>query len=226
MKKFFLILICACLFFLQQATAQLKSFIISPNGDTLNKVDKKGWKQGRWVIRTEPLRGEDGFEDEGVFKDDKKEGVWRHYTLKGDPIGFETYLHGSKDGKQQYYTAFGELLREESWKGFNPDAPYDTIPVYGTGSGEILSYKIVKAEPYSVKHGTWKFYESFTGRLYKTEEWDRNNLVVPKPPKEDVAASSEGTLKKKVVPKTPEMLEWEKKNRGKKKGLKSGETRL
>ncbi len=225
MKKNILLLLFTCFIFLQKGTAQLKSFILSPNGDTLNKIDKKGLKQGRWVIRTEPLRGEDGFEDEGVFKDDKKEGVWRHYTLKGDPIGFETFLHGGKDGKQQYYTALGEIIREESWKGFNPDAPYDTIPIYGTGSGEIIDYKIVKAEPYSIKQGTWKFYESFTGRLYKTEEWDRNNLVVPKPAQQNTATSSAAT-KKKIVPKTPEMIEWEKKNKGKKKVIRSGETRL
>jgi hypothetical protein len=224
MKKILSFIVFVCFIFLQNATAQLKSYILSPKGDTLNKVDKKGWKQGRWVIRTEPLRGEDGFEDEGIFKDDKKEGVWRHYTVNGDPIGFETYLHGGKDGKQQYYTPLGELVREESWKGFNPDTPFDTIAIYGTGSGEIIDYKIVKAEPYSVKQGTWKFYESVTGRLYRTEEWDRNNLVVPKSEKKIVAATAPGI--KKVVAKTPEMLLWEKKNKGKKKVLRSGETRL
>jgi antitoxin component YwqK of YwqJK toxin-antitoxin module len=206
------------------ANAQHKSFKISAKGDTINVVDKKGLKQGKWVIRTEALRGEDGFEDEGRFKDDLKEGIWRHYTLMGDPIGFETYLHGGKDGLQQYYTPFGELIREESWKGYNPDAPYDTIPIYGTGSNEILNYKIVKAVQYSVKQGTWRFYESFTGKLIRKEEWERNNLVIPNAPKKDVAV---GDIKvKKVVPKTPEMLEFDKKKKGKKKALRDGETSL
>lgn len=205
--------------------AQLKSFKISQRNDTINRVDKKGLKQGKWVLRTEPLRGEEGFEDEGIYKDDVKEGIWRHYTLIGDPIGFETYLHGGKDGLQQYYSPFGDLLREENWRGYNPDAPYDTIAVYGTGSNEIIDYKIVKAQQYSVKHGVWKYYEPTTGRLIKSEEWDRNRIVLPNQPKEIVVNNNDPKVKKSI-PKTPEMIEWERKNKGKKKVLRNGETSL
>jgi hypothetical protein len=205
--------------------AQYKSFKMSPNGDTINRIDKNGLKQGKWVMRTEALRGEEGYEEEGIFKNDQKEGIFRRYTLIGDPIGFETWLHGGKDGPQQYYSPLGELLREESWKGYNPDAPYDTIAIYGTGNGEIVDYKIVKAEPYSVKHGTWKYYEPVTGKLIKSEEWKLNNIVKPDAPK---AAAPGATLDgvKKVVAKTPEMLEWEKKNKGKKKVVRDGATGL
>lgn len=209
------------------ASAQYKSFLISAKGDTINRVDKKGLKQGKWVKHTDDLRGEPGFEEEGIYKNDMKEGVWRRYTLQGDPIGFETYLHNGKDGAQQYYSPLGELLREESWRGYNPDSPYDTIAVYGTGSNEIIDYKIVKAEQYSVKHGIWKYYEPVTGKLLKTEEWDRNNIVKPNQPKAASTAGS-GTLTgvKKVVPKTADMLEWEKKNKGKKNVIRDGATGL
>jgi len=205
--------------------AQLKSFKISAKGDTINKIDKKGFKQGKFFLRTEELRGEPGFEEEGIFKNDAKEGIWRRYNLMGDPIGFETYLHGGKDGPQQYYSPLGELLREESWKGYNPDAPYDTIAIYGTGSNEIVDYKIVKAEQYSVKHGFWRYYEAVTGRLFKTEEWDRNNIILPNTPKKEVAGNSLKGVKKEVA-KTAEMLEWEKKNRGKKGAIRNGQTGL
>jgi antitoxin component YwqK of YwqJK toxin-antitoxin module len=224
-KQFFLAVFSLCIIGLQNTNAQLKSFKISAKGDTINRVDKKGYKQGKFVLRTEELRGEPGFEEEGKYKDDMKEGIWRRYNLIGDPVGFETYLHGGKDGLQQYYSPLGELVREENWRGYNPDAPYDTIAVYGTGSNEIVDYKIVKAQQYSVKHGIWKYYETVTGRLLKTEEWERNNLVVPNAPKKEVP---QGTLSgvKKVVAKTPEMLEWERKHKGKKKGLRNGETGL
>jgi hypothetical protein len=216
----FSLLLCA-----NFSQAQLKSFKISANKDTINKIDKKSYKQGKWVFRTEELRGEPGFEEEGMYKNDMKEGIWRRYTLMGDPIGFETYLHGGKDGPQQYYSPLGELLREESWRGYNPDSPYDTIPIYGTGSGEIIDYKIVKAEQYSVKHGIWKYYEPVTGRLLKSEEWDRNVVVLPNAPK-SIAAGKSLPGVKKVVAKTPEMLEWERKNRGKKKVVRDGATSL
>ena len=213
-------------FGLLQANAQYKSFKISANGDTINKVDKKGLKQGKFVVRTEELRGEPGFEEEGVYKNDAKEGIWRRYNLQGDPIGFENYLHGGKDGFQQYYSPLGELLREENWRGYNPDAPYDTIAVYGTGSNEIVDFKIVKAEQYSVKQGMWRYYEPVTGRLLKTEEWERNNLVLPNVPKKELASGNSLKGVKKEIAKTAEMLEWEKKNKGKKNVIRNGQTGL
>jgi antitoxin component YwqK of YwqJK toxin-antitoxin module len=222
--KFFIVLVA--LHFNTNLLGQLKSFKISPNKDTINKVDKKNYKQGKWVLRTEELRGEPGFEEEGVYKDDMKEGIWRRYTLIGDPIGFETYLHGGKDGPQQYYSPLGDLLREENWRGYNPDSPYDTIPIYGTGSGEIIDYKIVKAQQYSVKHGIWKYYEPGSGRLIKTEEWDRNVIKLPDAPKPTASTGKSLPGVKKVVAKTPEMLLWEKKNKGKKKVIRDGSTTL
>lgn len=213
--------------FSANAQSKYKSFKISAKGDTINRVDQKNYKQGKWVIRTEELRGEPGFEEEGVYKDNMKEGIWRRYTLMGDPIGFETFLHNGKDGPQQYYSPLGDLLREETWKGYNPDSPYDTIAIYGTGSNEIIDYKIVKAEQYSVKHGPWKYYEPVTGKLIKSEEWFRNTLVQPDAPKQAINAGS-GRLAgvKKEVAKTPEMLEWEKKNKGKKNVIRNGQTGL
>ncbi len=35
---------------------QLKSFILGEKGDTLNVVDLKGMKQGKWIIHVNPLR--------------------------------------------------------------------------------------------------------------------------------------------------------------------------
>ncbi|MBK6635504.1 MAG: hypothetical protein IPG38_15490 [Chitinophagaceae bacterium] len=127
---------------------------------------------------------------------------------------------GGKDGIQQYYTYLGDLIREESWRGYNPDAPYDTIAVYGEGNNEIIDYKIEKAEQYSVRHGDWKYFDAGTGRLVKVETYERGHLQTPGAPK-TVAAPAE---KKKEIEKTPEMLDWEKKNKGKKKVLRDGRT--
>jgi len=193
---------------------------LSVNGDTLNAIDSKGLKQGKWVVKVAELRGEPGYEEEGIFKNDKKEGIWRQYNLNSDLIAVENYKLGGKDGIQQYYTYLGDLYREESWKGYDPDAPYDTIPVYGSGNGEIVDYKIVKAEQYSVKHGEWKYYEPSTGRLVKLEKYDRGLLEKPG----TTAVTTPTVNKDKKVEKTPEMLEWEKKNKGKKKALREGRT--
>ena len=203
--------------------AQYKSFKLNPKGDTINITNSQGFKQGRWVNRIDELRGEPGYEEEGMYnKTGEKHGLWRLYTLEGDLLGMENWLNGGKDGLQQYYSFLGNLLREENWRGYDPEHPYDTIPVYGTTSNEVVEFKVVKAEPYSVKQGEWKYYDSESGRLLKTEHWERNNLVNP----EKAQAAEIASDKKKEIKKTAEMLEWEKKNRGKKGAIREGRTGL
>jgi antitoxin component YwqK of YwqJK toxin-antitoxin module len=217
-----LLLLTIMLFlFYMNGVAQYKTYQLTAGGDTLNAIDNNDMKQGKWVIHVEPLRGEPGFEEEGVFKNNNKEGVWRKYSLAGDIIAVEFYKLGGKDGLQQYYTYLGDLIREESWRGYDPDAPYDTIAVYGEGNNEIMEYKIVKAEQYSVKHGEWKYYDAGTGRLVKVEKYERGHLETPGGNTKTVVAPVE---KKKEVEKTPEMIEWEKKNKGKKKVVRDGRT--
>jgi hypothetical protein len=202
--------------------AQYKEYKLNVKGDTINAINQQGQRQGKWVEHFDELRGEPGYEEEGVYRKGVKDGYWRRYNLEGDLIGLEHFILGGKDGLQQYYTYLGDLIREENWKGYNPDAPYDTIAVYGTGSNEIVDYKIVKAEPYSVKDGEWRYFEPGSGRLIRTEQWARNNLVVPGAPKTETTVSD----KPKKVEKTAEMLQWEKKNSGKKRALRDGKTGL
>jgi antitoxin component YwqK of YwqJK toxin-antitoxin module len=215
-----MLLLCITQFlFLMNGTAQYKNFKIGPKGDTLNAIDKKDLKQGKWVIHVDEIRGEPGYEEEGIFKAGNKEGIWRRYNLSGDIIAVENYKLGGKDGIQQYYSYLGDLQREESWRGYNPDAPYDTVAVYGTGSGQIESYKIVKAEQYSVKHGTWKYFDE-TGKIAKTFKYDRGKLESEK--SNTIAPKVVSDSKK--IEKTPEMLEWERKNKGKKRVVRDGRT--
>ncbi len=220
LQKLAIIFMALQLFF-AKGFSQYKSFALTTDRDTVNAIDKKDLKQGKWIVRVEPLRGEPGYEEEGIFKNGKKEGIWRRYSLQGDLIAMESYRNGGKDGSQQYFTMMGDLIREENWRAYNPDAPYDTIPIYGTGSNEIIRYKIVKAEQYSVKHGTWKFYEPTTGRLIKSETY--NYGFLPKEPDTDVAVTTDKTK----IAKPKEVLEFEKKNSGKKKvKLRQGQTGL
>jgi hypothetical protein len=209
-------------FFIVNASAQYKEYKLNAKGDTINAINKQGQKVGKWVVRIEEIRGEPGYEEEGVYKKNEKDGYWRRYNLEGDLIALEHYVLGGKEGLQQYFTYLGDLVREENWKGYNPDSPYDTIAMYGTGSNEIVDYKIVKAEPYSVKDGEWRYFEPGSGRVIRTEQWARNNLVVPGAPKQEVTT----TDKAKKPEKTAEMLDWEKKHSGKKKGLRDGRTGL
>ncbi len=222
-KKIKFVLLISIFFqcFIIKGWSQYKEYKIGPKNDTLNAIDLKNLKQGKWVFSFPELRGEPGYEEEGIFVNGKKEGTWRRFNLTSDLLAIENYKYGGKDGLQQYFTKLGDLVREENWRGYNPDAPYDTIAVYGTGSNEIISYKIVKAEQYSVRQGEWKFYDPATGRLIKTEVYDRNHLEI-KPPDSTLVAD-----KPKAKVKPQEVIDFEKKNSGKKKvKLREGQTGL
>ena len=127
------------------ANAQLKSFTLSQRGDTLNRVDAKGLKQGPWIIHVDALRGEPGYEEEGYFVDGKKEGRWVVYSLQGDKVAIENYGWGQKDGRCQYFNQMEDLIREESWLAIDPKNPYDTVAITDLKDPtKIVRYEIVK----------------------------------------------------------------------------------
>lgn len=207
------------------ANAQWKSFIIGQKGDTLNRVDLKGRKQGPWIIQVPEVRGEPGYDEEGHFKDDKKEGRWLRYSLQGDKLAIENYRWGQKDGRCQYFNQMEDLVREESWLAVDPQNPYDTVAVYDPQNpNKILRFEIVKIDEPSVRHGTWRFFDAGTGRVEATEKWvlnrkktkeDEDAELAPIDPTNPNATTTKAAPKPKVKPK--EVLEFEKKNSGKKK---------
>jgi antitoxin component YwqK of YwqJK toxin-antitoxin module len=210
------------------ANAQLKSYIIGQRGDTLNRVDAKGLKQGPWVIHVGELRGEPGYEEEGYFKNDKKEGRWVRYSLQGDKLATENYRWGQKDGRCEYFNNVEDLIRVESWLAANPNSPYDTIPVTDINDPtKIIRYEIVMIEEPSVKHGAWRYYDPGTGRVEKTEQWVLNRLKTKADEEKEEelkpidpangTTTAKKTEEKKEKAKPKEVLEYEKKNAGKKK---------
>lgn len=195
---------------------QCKSYMLSAKGDTLNCIDRNDLKQGRWVVRVESIRGEPGYEEEGVFKNGKKEGAWRRYNSMGDLLAIERYRWGNKDGISQYYNMQG-VMREESWKAVNPTNPYDTVEVHDPIDPYKVVMKVVKIEGTTVKHGKWKFYDG--GFISKTENWFLDKLEDPNAGAEGTTAEagSTTTTKKPVEKAKPkEVMDFEKKV-GKKK---------
>lgn len=208
---------------------QWKSYIIGVKGDTLNRVDAKGRKQGPWVVKVESLRGERGYEEEGGYYNDLKEDIWRKFSLEGDLIAVENYRWGMKHGKNVYFNHLGEVIREEGWKAIDPKNPYDTVNVYDVADPtKVIGKQIVKVEGMSYKHGTWKFYDPMTGRVEETQQWVMNkpktetDLAVDDMAPIDVSDNKDAAAKKDdkkpVVTKKPQaIIDYEKKNAGKKK---------
>jgi antitoxin component YwqK of YwqJK toxin-antitoxin module len=208
--------------------AQCKTFKLASNGDTLNCVDFNDLKQGRWIVTTPKLRGEPGFEAEGVFKNNRKEGLWRTFNLMGDLIAQENYKWGNKNGRCLYFTIAG-LEREESWRAVNPDKAYDTLDVADPGNPNQYEKIIVKNDGNSIKHGIWKTYSPSTGALIETSEYIMGKL------KEEIEAEKQvanqapkktvDTIQKqatKVLPK--EVLDFNKKQSKKNKPVVTGRT--
>lgn len=204
--------------------SQWKTYIISVKGDTLNRVDMKGRKQGPWSIHVDDLRGERGYEEEGYFENDKKEGTWKRYSLQGDKIAEENYRWGNKNGKCIYYTNTGVLLREESWRAVNPNNPIDTVDVYDLHDPtKVVDRVAVRLTGFTLKHGVWTYYDPYRGTIESTERYWLDKLATNGEDDElrpidvtDSKAKSD-TATKKTVPKPQAVIDYEKKNAGKKK---------
>ena len=199
--------------------SQWKDYTLNANKDTLNRIDMKDRKQGPWTHRYETVRGEPGYEEEGWYKNNRKEGEWRMYSLSGDLVGVENYKWGFKDGVCRYFSMHGDLRLEQSWKALNPDKEYDTIEVEDLDKLDSYRSVIVKNEGAALKHGTWKYYNSETGDLMRSETYVLGKLETP------TASVNPAQTDKKTIAKPKEVLEFEKKNAGKKKvKVKDGST--
>jgi hypothetical protein len=192
--------------------SQWKTYIIGAKGDTLNAVDMKGQKQGKWVIHYDEVRGEPGYEEEGEFRNNRKEGTWRLYSLSGDLLGVEFYKWGNKDGKCQYFARSGALLKEENWRALNPDKAYDTLQIEDLDHLNQFRTVVVKNEGVAIKDGTWSYYDPEMGTVLKTETYTLGKLEQPKAGSRPDSAS----MATKANTKPKEVLDFEKKT-GKKK---------
>ncbi|MEI6183997.1 MAG: hypothetical protein WCP65_00610 [Bacteroidota bacterium] len=212
MKLFFATLLLMLIAY-NPAYSQCKSFRVNDRGDTLNCIDNTDQKQGKWINHYDQLRGEPGFEEEGVYKNNLKEGKWRKYDLNGFLIAIENYRWGNKDGTQQYFYQ-GEITREESWRAIDPEKKYDTVDVPDVYDQYKVTRKVVKVESYSLKEGVWKYYRPGSLSIIKTETYVLDKLQIPR---NEFANNTDTTTKapvKKVIP--AQVKEFEKKNSGKK----------
>src|ERR1700709_2633074 len=209
------------LFYCPEIFAQCKTYKLASNGDTLNCTRKDGKKQGKWIERTEDLRGNPGREEEGQYINNRREGLWRIYTLRGDVMAMENYKWGLLNGQSQYFTLAG-LEHEENWKALDPSKEYDTIMVPDLYEPDVYKKVVVKNEGAAIKQGKWTYYDPKTGFITRTENYVDDSLVNPlsifgikkNQPLSDTADAAR--KRKALAAKPKEILDYEKKNSGKK----------
>jgi hypothetical protein len=213
------LLSCLALLALGGVRAQCISYSLDQKGDTLNCVDTAHHKQGRWVVHVDELRGEPGYEEEGVYVNDGKNGIWRRYDLQGDIIAVENYKWGSKDSTQEYFTWAGDRIREENWMSVNPKNPYDTVVVYDDPHNPFkANRRVVKLDASTVKNGTWLYFDPTTGTVAKTERYILGKL------QNEFGGTAPQRVDSAGAKPPPEVEQFNKKNSGKKYKLRTGET--
>ncbi len=222
------------LLFSLSGQAQWKDYIISVKGDTLNRVDMKGRKQGPWSVKVPDLRGERGYEEEGFYLDDMKDGEWKKFSLEGVKIAQENYRWGKLNGRQQYYTYNGGLLREESWRAMDPANAYDTVALYDLIDPTLkIGDVVVKNEGVAMKHGKWVYFDPREGRAEATEYYVMNKLQTDdgsmvsddelRPIDLNRAKAKSDTSTNKTAQKPQVILDYEKNNKKKHK-VRDGNT--
>jgi hypothetical protein len=211
------------IFLSYQSFGQCKTYQLDAKRDTINCTDFQDIKQGKWVTRVVNNHGEPGYQEEGLYKDGKKEGGWTTYNLMGDTIAQENYKWGNKNGVCRYYNLMG-LVREESWKAIDPLNPYDTVRAYHLDNPDKYDLKIVKVESSTVKHGTWTYYDPERGTITKIEEYVIGQLIpgnksnVPTSNTSDsLQQNPTDSVSQANKNKPAEVLQYEKKNSNKKK---------
>jgi antitoxin component YwqK of YwqJK toxin-antitoxin module len=186
----------------------------------------KGRKQGPWAIHVDELRGERGYEEEGYFENDLKTGTWKRYSLEGVKIAEENYSWGKLNGRSEYYTYNGGLLRVESWRTIDPANAYDTVAIYDINDPtKEIDRVVVKNDGLAVKHGKWVYYDPREGTVEATEYYFMNKLRTGDDMVSDdelrpidisnSKAKADTSAKKTSKPQV--VLDYEKKNAGKKK---------
>ncbi len=90
----------------------ISNFVTAQN-DTINRTDTNGLKQAYWIIFFENT---DKILEEGRYKDNLRQGVWKQYLNDGT-LSFEiTYVDDEPNGLAKTYYPNGQLAEEGFWK--------------------------------------------------------------------------------------------------------------
>ncbi len=89
------------------------SFYQTP-GDTINQTDQAGLKQGPWIIHK---NNSNNITEKGLYKNNKKNGVWITYYSNGNIKSKITYSYNQPIGECSFYYKNGKLREHGNWKG-------------------------------------------------------------------------------------------------------------
>lgn len=92
--------------------------VFASEGD-INRTDAKGQRQGYWIVKGSMIndklyKPEDKVE-EGVYQDNRKQGLWKRYWPSGKLRNEINYLDGKPQGEYKLYYENGKLEEHGRW---------------------------------------------------------------------------------------------------------------
>lgn len=113
--------------------------------DTINMTDANGKKQGKWVVmgRHNPKAGfkMEQKMSEGLYKDNKKTGLWIDYYPNGNTKNKITFVEGRPNGPTTMYYENGNLREEGNWSNNHWVGAYKLIHENGDISEFVFDEK-------------------------------------------------------------------------------------
>ncbi len=143
-----------------------------------NQVDGKGVRTGFWWITNNERMGEGAYTEFGHYDHGNKTGRWYKMDGENNLISIESYKDDVLNGEVRYFEK-GKLTSIGHYRGINHRSLYDTIVVVDPGTGSERQRALL-AEKGSLRHGTWRYYDSQTGKLLREEEYQVDNLIYKK----------------------------------------------
>ena len=131
--------------------------LAAPHKDTINMTDVNGKKQGQWIIFGRHAPSADYKPNqkisEGIYKDNRKTGVWIDYYPSGNIKNKVTFVEGRPHGPVYMYFQNGNIQEEGTWKNNRWVGNYKLTDENGTitekyfdDQGKEISSKITSAK--------------------------------------------------------------------------------
>lgn len=158
--------------------ARIVSYEVLENGDTINRIDSKNVRHGKWLIEHEASMDEPGTMELGEYEMGVRNGKWKTYSLHGDLEAEEFYKKGLKDGEARYYEE-GRLICVGNYLALNAKQKYDTVMVENPLTNESRPVRI-RTDVGSVRHGSWTFYDARTSEINRVVEYEVDEVVYDK----------------------------------------------
>lgn len=157
---------------------KIVSYEVLNSGDTVNRLDAKNNKVGKWLITKESKYGEEGFMEFGVYDKNNKVGTWKTYSLSGQIISIENFKAGRRDGEARYFDN-GYLYCVGNFLALRAKYEYDTIMVEDPVTNVSKPVRI-KTDVGSVRHGFWTYYTPGSKKIERVVEYQIDEIVYEK----------------------------------------------